>query len=214
MSGKDILDTRFEGQEVALSDNLVALGDDVNILQKDPALRNIMVAVGWDSNAFGSDVVDVDVSVFLLNHKDMTRVNEDFIFYNNPEALDGSVVHGGDSLTGAGDGDDESILIDLHGLPFDISRAVFVCSIYKGAERDQGLGLIRNSYIRLVNRSNNHEILRFNLDEHFAGQFDTAAIIASINREGPKWHFTPLMERYSGGLGEVAKKYGMVITAQ
>ena len=214
MSRKDILDTSLEGKDVELEGNFVELGDDVNIMEKDPGLKDIMVAVGWDSNAFGSDVVDVDISVFLLGADEMTRVNEDFVFYNQPETLEGAVKHGGDNRTGAGDGDDETVLIDLHGVPFDISRIVFVYSIYKGAEKDQGLGLVRNSYIRLVNQANDHEILRFKLDEHFDGHEETAAVVASINREGPKWHLKPLMEFYPGGLGEVAEKYGMNIISQ
>lgn len=209
----DILDTRFEG-DVKLKSNKVQLGDDLNLLEKDPALKDIMVAVGWDSRDFGGEDVDVDISLFLLGHDDMTRDNSDFVFYSNRETCDGAVRHEGDNRTGAGDGDDETILIDLQGVPFDISRIVFVYSIYKGAERDQGLGLVKNSYIRLVNTSNDHEILRFDLDEHFAGSVDTGCVVASINREGPKWHFTPLKEVHAGGLEEIATKYGMNIISQ
>lgn len=210
----DVLDTRYEGAQVELKTNRVALGDDVNLMAADPALKDLVIAVGWDTKGFGGEAVDVDVSLFLLNSTDMTRVNEDFIYYNNMSACEGAVRHEGDNRTGAGGGDDETILVNLHGVPFDISRLVFVYSIYKGAEKDQDLSMVKNAYIRVINASNDHEILRFNLDEHFAGVNDTAAIVGSINREGPKWHFTPLMEFEASGLGAIAKKYGMNIISQ
>jgi len=210
----DILDTRFEDKDVELHDHKVDVGDDVNIMAKDPALKDLMIAVGWDSNQFGGQAVDIDVSLFLLGSDDMTRDNDDFIFYNNMEACDGAIRHEGDNRTGAGEGDDETIVVDLHGVPFDISRLVFVCSIYKGAEKEQGLGLVRNAYIRIVNGANNHEILRFEFDPHFAAKSEDAAIVGSLNREGPKWHFTPRMEIAAGGLAEIATGYGMVISNQ
>lgn len=210
----DILDTRFEGKDVKINDNAVQLGDDINLLQKDPALKKISVAVGWDSKAFGGQDVDVDISLFLLDRDNMTRENQDFVFYNNMEAYNGAVKHEGDNRTGAGDGDDETMLFDLHGIPFDVMRIVFVYSIYRGKEKDQNLGLVKNSYIRLSNAENDHELVRFNLDEHFKDVEDTAAIVGSINREGPKWHFTPLRELYKGGLAEIATTFGMNIIRQ
>lgn len=210
----DILDTRFENADVNINQNNVDLGDDINLFEMDPTIKKLMIGVGWDSNAFGSDVVDVDISLFLLDMDNMTRINEDFVFYNNMETMEGAIRHEGDNRTGAGDGDDETILIDLHGVTFDIHRIVFVYSIYRGEEKDQSLSKIRNAYIRIVNTDNDHEMLRFELDEHFKGKDETGAIVGSLNREGPKWHFTPLMELEQKGLSEIATKYGMNIIKQ
>tara|TARA_Y100000590_G_scaffold452997_1_gene597217 strand:- start:44768 stop:45406 length:639 start_codon:yes stop_codon:yes gene_type:complete len=210
----DILDTRFEGREMKINQNNVYLGDDINLIAKEPALKQISVAVGWDSKAFGGMDVDVDISLFLLDRDDMTRENQDFVFYNNMEAYNGAVKHEGDNRTGAGDGDDETMLFDLHGIPFDVTRIVFVYSIYRGKERDQNLGLVKNSYIRLKNAETDHEIVRFNLDEHFKDTEETAAIVGSINREGPKWHFTPRIEKFTGGLAEIATNFGCTIIRQ
>jgi len=210
----DILDTRFEGKEVELKSNRVDVGDDINLLAADPALKDLVIAVGWDNKGFGSNPVDVDVSLFLLNNQDQTRENEDFVYYNNMSACDGAVRHEGDNRTGAGGGDDETILLDLHGIPFDIARIVFVYSIYKGPEKEHSLSMVKNAYIRIINASNDHEILRFELDEYFSGVNDAAAIVGSINREGPKWHFTPLMDFEASGLGAIATKYGMNIISQ
>lgn len=210
----DILDTRFEGKDVELSDNRVALGDDINIMEKDPALQHITIGVGWDSNAFDGEAFDLDVSLFLLGTDEKTRSDDDFIYYNNMAASEGGVTHHGDSRTGAGAGDDEAISIDLHALPFDVVKIAIVLSIYKGAEKEQDLGGVRKSYVRLVNEANGHEILRFDLGEHFEGKFETAALVGSINREGPKWHFTPLAEFEAHGLAPIAERYGMLIGSQ
>lgn len=210
----DILDTRFENQDVNINQNNVNVGDDINLFEMDPALKKIMIGVGWDSNAFDSDPVDIDISLFLLNMDGQTRVNEDFVFYNNPETMEGAIRHEGDNRTGAGDGDDETILIDLHGVTFDIHRILFVYSIYRGEEKDQGLGKIRNAYIRIVNTENDHELLRFELDDHFLNKEETGAIVGSLNREGPKWHFTPLMQLEQKGLAKIATDHGMNIIQQ
>lgn len=210
----DIFDTRFENTKMAINENDVHLGDDINLLKKDPALRNIRVAVGWDSKAFGSLNVDVDISLFLLNNQEMTREDEDFVFYNNMETCNGAVKHEGDNRTGAGDGDDETMLFELTKIPFDVTRIVFVYSIYKGRELQQDLSLVKNSYIRLLNADNDHELIRFDLDEHFKTIHDTGAIVGSINREGPKWHFTPRMDAFPDGLADIATQYGITIIRQ
>lgn len=210
----DILDTRFDGNDYEINKNACTLGDDINLLQKDPALRKITAAVGWDSKAFGGQDVDVDISLFLVDSNKMTRDNQDFVFYNNMTAYDGAVTHEGDNRTGAGDGDDETMQFDLRGIPFDVQHIVFVYSIYRGKEKEQNLSLVKNSYLRLDNAETGHELVRFDLDEHFAELQDTAAIVGSINREGPKWHFTPLKETFAGGLTEVATNFGMNIIRQ
>jgi tellurium resistance protein TerD len=208
----DILDTRFEGKEVDLSGNHLKLGDEVNLALKDPALRNLHVGIGWDLNAFDADVIDLDVSIFLLNKNDLTRVDEDFIFYNNLQDAAGAVKHMGDSRTGAGDGDDESISIDLHGVTFDVYKIVFVISIYRGEEKHQSLKKLQNAFIRLVNKDTNIELCRYELSKHLEDRLETAMIVGILNREGPKWHFLPKADFFEAGLGAVATKYGCIIT--
>jgi tellurium resistance protein TerD len=210
----DIFDTRFEGKKVEIDDGLVFLGSDINLTGKDPTLKKIMIGAGWDVNAFGSDVLDVDLSVFLLDKTGLTRVDEDFVFYNHKETLDGGVRHGGDSRTGAGDGDDEVIAIDLHAVPFDVMKIQIVVSIYKGYEKEQHLEQVRNAYLRLVNNETKHELCRYQIDEVMRDHQETAVIIGALNREGPKWHFKPDAEFVEGGLGAVARRYGLIINQE
>ena len=208
----DIFDTRFENTKIEVGDNKATLGDDINISALDPTLKNVLVGVGWDLNAFDADALDLDISLFMLDRNHMTRMDEDFVFYNQPEAFDGGVKHNGDSRTGAGDGDDESIAINLEAVPYDIFHLYFALTIYKGYEKKQSLSQVRNAYIRIVNTDTGHEIMRYDIDEDLQDKEETAAvIIAALNREGPKWHFKPMNEVAPGGLGELAKRYDLII---
>lgn len=204
----DIFDTRYEEQEVELSQNLVSLGDQINLNEKDPGINHILVGVGWDLNEYRGDPVDLDVSVFLLGADDMTRQDEDFIFYNQPEA--NGVVHKGDNRTGAGEGDDEVVSIALNDLPLDVSRIVFVLSIYDAEQKAQNLTSVNDGFIR-ISHANGHEILRYELSNDIQGHQETAMTVADLMREGPKWYFRPQGEYYAGGLSEVAQKFGIVI---
>ena len=207
----DIFDTQFEGQDVDVEDNFISLGDEVNINEKDPTLKRIVIAAGWDANAFNADVVDLDISLFLLDKDGKTRVDEDFVFYNQREILNGGIRHHGDSRTGAGDGDDETISVYLEAVPFDVMQLMIVLSVYKGYEKEQNVSMVRNAYIRIVNEENNYEIVRYKMDPDLEDKTESAVLAATINREGPKWHFKPLAEFYPDGLPEVATKYGIIV---
>ncbi len=207
----DIFDTSYEEVNIEISKNRVSKGDDVNLMAKDPALKKVLIAAGWDLNAFDSDPLDLDMSCFMLNKEGKTRVNEDFVFYNNDQSAEGGVVHNGDSRTGAGDGDDESILVDFENVPFDIMRIIFVLSVYQGDEKGHYLSKIRNCYLRVVNNDNAQEIVRYELDDDFEDKNETAMIVASLNREGPKWHFQVIGDFVEGGLGKVATEYDIIV---
>lgn len=199
---------------VEIDDGRVSAGDDINITEKDPTMHNLHFGCGWDMNAFDDDPMDLDVSLFLLDKDDQTRIDEDFVFYNNLMVLNGAIKHHGDSRTGAGDGDDESISVDLHGIPFEVVRIVIFLSIYQGLEKDHKLGMLRNAYFRMVNEDNGHEMLRFEITEEFKDCPDTGAVIGYLDREGPKWHFKPVIETVRDGLKEYASSKGLIIIDQ
>lgn len=208
----DIFDDSYgKPVDIKVSDNKIVKGSDINISAKDPTMTNVVVGVGWQLNAFDTDTLDLDVSCFLLNKDGLTREDPDFVFYNNLEGCNGAVVHNGDSLTGAGDGDDETISIALNNIPYDVIKLVFVLSIYRGEEKEQSVSNIRNGYIRLLNASNSQELLRYEITPDIVDQTETAMIVASINREGPKWHFEAVGECIEGGLPKIATDYGMII---
>jgi len=208
----DIFDPVYD-VEVEVSDNRIDKGDNINLLSKDPTLNNIIIGVGWQLNAFDADTLDLDISCFLLNKDGKTRVDEDFVFYNNLDACDGAIVHNGDNLTGAGDGDDETISIDLSGIPYDVVKVMFVFSIYRGDEKEQTMSKVRSPYIRLMNSSNGQELLRYDVSEDVVDVQATGMMVASLNREGPKWHFEALGEPVEGGLARIATDYDIIVHA-
>ena len=197
---------------VASEFNLAEQGDYFDLMKKVPSLRRITVGAGWDHKMFEEKKVDVDLSCFLLDKNNQTRVDEDFIFYNNDSGSDGAVRHMGDSRTGAGDGDDESIRIDLNGVPFDVQRIMLVLSIYNADEAEQHLGMVRNIYLRLVNEEDGNEIVRIQMDEKFLNGI-TGMQAACLVREGPKWYFEALENSVRGGLGAIATQYGIIVGA-
>lgn len=194
-------------------ENLVSKGDYFDIRKKIPGLQNIAIGSGWDVKLFEEESLDVDLSCFLLNKAEQTREDTDFIFYNNESTCAGGVRHQGDSRTGAGDGDDEMINIDLNALPFDIIKITFVLSIYNAAEREQHFGKIRNMYFRMVNDDDGNEIFRFVMNEgEYVNQIGIK--VGEMVREGPKWFFNVLGEPIPGGLAKIATQYGIIVTTQ
>lgn len=201
-------------KEVELDDGHVYVGDDINITEKHPGIHLLQFGLGWDFNNFSGDPLDLDASLFLLDKDEQTREDEDFIFYNSLMALNGAIKHHGDSRSGAGDGDDEQVSVDLHGIPFDVVRIAVFVSIYQGEEKDQNLGMLRNLYLRVVNEENKHEILRFDITEELKDNSDTGVVVAYLDREGPKWHFRPTIEFIKGGLKTYAMSKGLNIIDQ
>ncbi|MEM8833767.1 MAG: TerD family protein [Pseudomonadota bacterium] len=189
--------------------NKIKVGEEINLTEKDPTLREVTIGVGWDLKAFESDPLDLDVSVFLLDKDDQTRIDEDFIFYHNLRDKDGAVSHQGDSRTGAGDGDDESINIDLTALSFDVLKISFVLSIYNLDFKDHDFSMVKNVYFRIVNENTESEIFRFELDEELTEH--EGLIIGHLERVGAEWIFHAVGQTVEGGLGAIAADYGIVV---
>ena len=93
-------------------------GQKVSLTKGNPGLKNVVVGIGWDINAFdtGGDF-DLDAAAFCLTDSGRVSDSNDFVFYGNLVHPSGAVQHMGDNLTGAGDGDDEQIKIDLSKIP-------------------------------------------------------------------------------------------------
>ena len=212
MSEVKIINTaqHIVGQD--LDSYLLKRGEQINLTRIDPTLKQINIGVGWDVVGFENEAPDLDASVFLLDKSGKTRVDEDFVFYNNVKNLDGSVRHEGDNRTGAGNGDDENIYIDLMSLPFEIGKVVFVISIYDAAMRDQTFKNVRNCFLRIGNAETKIELMRFNLDQEFNDNPKaTALIVGTLIREGANWFFEGSGTFESGGLEKIATDYGIIV---
>jgi len=188
-------------------------GDEVDLTRVDPAIQNALVGIGWDFKKFDAALPDLDCSLFLLDKNDRTREDEDFVFYNNMTGCEGAVRHMGDSRTGAGEGDDETLTLDLRALPYDIVRVVFAVSIYDLDLNDNSFDMVRNVYFRLVSQETGMELFRYDLDEELAGA-GTAIIIGTLERIGANWIFKAVGESVKGGLSVLAHRYGIIVAQQ
>lgn len=164
------------------------------------------IGLGWDTNSSSTGSgFDLDASVFILGDNKKMLSDSHFIFYNNLKSPDGSVEHTGDNLTGDGDGDDEQIKIDLTKIDPSVKEICIVVTIHDAETRKQNFGQVRNSFIRIVDDSNNTELVKYELEEDFS--IETAVEFGRIyNREG-QWKFEAIGMGQKGGLEDFLNKY-------
>jgi tellurium resistance protein TerD len=182
-------------------------GGNVNLSKEAPGLKKIIVGLGWDPRSTDGAAFDLDGSAFLLKADGKVRSDADFIFYNNLKSADGSVVHTGDNTTGAGEGDDESLVIDLSKVPADVERISVSVTIHEAETRRQNFGMVGRAFIRCVNEAGGAEIARYDLSED--GSIETAMIFGEIYRAGAEWKFKAIGQGYKGGLGPLARSFGI-----
>ena len=179
-----------------MSVNLVK-GQKISLVKPgSEGLKKIMVGLGWDEveqkRSFFAPKpqdIDCDASVILCGEdgKTIGGLKDCCVYFGNLRHASGAIVHQGDNLTGGGEGDDEQIMVDLTLLPANIAKLVFVVNIYDANVRHQHFGMIRNAFIRLVDRAKNTEICRFNLTEDYSGM--TGMIVGEIYKHNGEWKF-------------------------
>ncbi|MCQ9162475.1 MULTISPECIES: TerD family protein [unclassified Arthrobacter] len=184
-------------------------GSNLSLTKADPGLQQALVGLGWDPRTTSGQQFDLDASAILVGANGRVRSNDDFIFYNQLEAKDGSVVHQGDNRTGEGEGDDEQILVNLDAVSADIERVVIVVSIDQADARNQNFGQVRGAFCRVVNQQSDQEIVRYDLSEDAASE--TSMIFAEIYRNGAEWKFRAVGQGYANGLRGIATDFGIVL---
>ncbi|CAM3236429.1 TerD family protein [Filibacter tadaridae] len=183
-------------------------GQKVDLTKSNPGLTNITVGLGWDTNKYdGGQDFDLDSSIFLLGATGKCESEKDFIFFNNLEGGNGSIVHTGDNLTGDGDGDDEQVKINLSNVPQSIEKINFAITIHDAESRNQNFGQVSNSFVRIVNDATGEELIRYDLGEDFS--IETAVVVGELYRHGGEWKFNAIGSGYQGGLASLVKDYGL-----
>jgi tellurium resistance protein TerD len=184
-------------------------GGNVNLSKEAPGLSAVHVGLGWDVRATDGGDFDLDASAFLVKADGKVRGDSDFIFYNNLKSSDGSVQHMGDNKTGAGEGDDEVVNVDLSKVPAEVDKVAFAVTIHDGETKRQSFGQIQNAFIRVMNKADNKELARYDLTED--GSTETALIFGELYRHGADWKFRAVGQGFKGGLGPLAKNFGVNI---
>ncbi|MBR6028689.1 MAG: TerD family protein [Clostridia bacterium] len=177
-------------------------GQKIDLTKDNGGLRNVLVGLGWDEveqkrgfSLFSAPKQDIDCDASVLlcgaDGKLVSHAVKDcVVYYGNLRHASGAIYHHGDNLTGAGEGDDEQITVDLNAVPANIAKLVFVVNIYDAAPRHQHFGMIRNAFIRLEDKDARRELCRFNLSENYDGM--TGLIVGEIYRRDGNWKFSAI----------------------
>lgn len=185
-------------------------GQKVDLTKSNPGLKNIMVGLGWDVNAYDSgSAFDLDASVFMAGATGKCPTENEFIFYGNLEHSSGSVKHMGDNRTGEGDGDDEQVQIDLSMIPTNIEKVAFTVTIYDAETRHQNFGQVSNAFIRIVDEATGTELIRYDLGEDFS--IETAVVVGELYRHNGEWKFNAIGSGFQGGLAALCGHYGIEV---
>lgn len=187
-------------------------GQKVSLTKDNAGLSKVVIGLGWDEAprklglfAKKPEPIDCDASAFAL-HDGKLIYKEDIIYFGNLRHPTGTIQHMGDNLTGAGDGDDEQIIVELARVPAEYDRIVLVVNIYQAVQRKQHFGMIQNAFIRLVDARNNMELCRYNLTEDYSGM--TAMVFGEVYRHNGEWKFNAIGQGTNdNSVGELANRY-------
>lgn len=189
-------------------------GQKISLTKDNAGLSKIVVGLGWDEakrskglfSLKPQQAIDCDASVILLTNGRLAAPKEDVVFFGNLRHKSGAIQHMGDNLTGAGEGDDEQIVIDLAAVPSQYDRIVVVVNIYQAVPRHQHFGMIQNAFCRVVDGRNNQELCRYNLTENYSGM--TSMIFGEVYRHNGEWKFNAIGQGTTDpGLGELIQMY-------
>jgi tellurium resistance protein TerD len=184
-------------------------GGNLSLSKTDPSLSKILIGLGWDERSTDGTGFDLDASAFLLTASGKVRGDADFIFYNQLKSTDGSVEHTGDNRTGQGDGDDESMKVDLSKVPAEVTKVAFTVTIHDAEARRQNFGQVANAFIRVVNDVTGTEIVRYDLAEDYSTE--TAMVFGELYRNNAEWKFRAVGQGYAGGLKAMCDQFGIQI---
>ena len=188
-------------------------GQKVSLSKEHAGLSTVVVGLGWDEveqkrkGFFAPKPQPIDCDAFAILLKNGKLVdNNDVVYFGNLTHYTQSVRHMGDNLTGAGDGDDEQIIVDLNSVAGEYDRIVIAVNIDQARERNQHFGMIQNAFIRLVDGRNNSEMCIYNLTENYSNQ--TAMLFGEVYRHNGEWKFNAVGQGTTdNSIGEFARRY-------
>lgn len=183
--------------------------DILNLTKTNPGLKRVMLGAGWDVVKKGFFSVakdyDLDLIALLLDSNDKLLNGKNGVIYFGNLNGQGIKLHG-DNRTGAGDGDDEKISVELASLPANCSKVVFSVAIYSAASRNQSFSGVKNAYVRLLDEDNRGaEVCRYNLSED--GGKNTAIIFAELNKVNSEWQFKAVGKFLNATVTDLANMY-------
>lgn len=178
-------------------------GQKVNLAQNGEVLSNIQVCLGWDIT---NQACDLDASAFMLGADGRVLGDDWFVFYGQTISPDGSIQHSGDSQ-GEGFGDDEIISINLQGVNPNCKKIVFVVTIDEALTKGLNFSMVSNAYVRVVNKMNNQELVRFTLTDYYANV--TSMVVGEVYNHNGAWKFNAVGDGVARDLAGLCEMYGV-----
>ena len=186
-------------------------GGRINLEKEAPLMTKVRMGLGWNPNKFDSgSKYDLDVTAFVLKQdasgKSVMLSEEYMIFYNQLSTPNGSVKHLGDNRTGDGDGDDETLTVELPLLPADADEISFIVTIHDAVNRKQNFGQVPGCYVKMYNDETGDVIMKYDLEEDFSNE--TAVQFGSLYKKDGKWGFKAVGQGFCAGLSDFVSGYG------
>jgi tellurium resistance protein TerD len=189
----------------------VAAGEKISLTKEKPGLTKIVIGMGWNPRRTDGKKFDLDAAGFLVTSEGKVRGAHDMVSYLEGFRTheSGAVVYSGDNQTGDGEGDDETLTVDLAMVPADITKIVFTASIYAGRQRGQNFGMVDGAYARLLDGTNNAELYKFDLSED--ASTNTAVVLVRLYRHDGGWKFEGVGQGFDGGFKALCSEHGLEV---
>lgn len=178
--------------------------DVLDLTKTGSSLKHLILGAGWDVPEMGPSY-DLDIAAFLLHaNRKIGNPTSDVVFFNQMQQR--GVYLEGDNRTGAGDGDDERIHIDMDTLDPNVTSIICVVTIYDAEIKKQVFGKVKNAYIRLLDEDNHEQVLcQFPLTTY--ASTDTAVVFCELFKEHGDWKFKAIGDSCQGNLNTLLSKY-------
>jgi tellurium resistance protein TerD len=180
-------------------------GSRVDLTKTNPGLKKVHAGLGWDVKSSGGADFDLDAFAIVLGASGkLLDGNKSVVFFGNKTTT--GIKHGGDNLTGVGDGDDETVEIDLEALnTAGADQIILGANIYKAAERNQNFGQVNRAFCRLYDPTNSNELMKYDLTENMSTA--TGIVLGRLYKVDGEWKFQAVGEGKAGDINVFADPY-------
>lgn len=179
-------------------------GQKTSLTKLNPNLTEVDICLGW---SILNQACDLDTSAFMLGANGRVIGDDWFVFYGQPVSPDGSINHHGDSRDGAGVGDDEVITVKLNQVNQQVQKIVFVVTINEALERGLNFSMVKDAYVRIVDKSNGRELCKFNLTDYYASV--TSMVVGELYRHNGEFKLNPVGDGVAKDLAGLCGMYGV-----
>lgn len=194
---------------------LLKRGQSVTLTKDHPKLEELFIGLGWDTQKYsGQHDFDLDVALFALNENGKCNSDKDLVFYHSEHLVhpSGAIKHSGDERKGDKEGFDESIIINLKGLPSYVKKMVGTITIYDAQVRQQNFGQVSNAFVKLLDNKTKEELYSYDLGETFSIQ--TAVKVFEVYEYQGEWKFKALGDGYEDGLAKFVEEFGLYVEGE